>query len=124
MHQSAADYVNSKQLRKQVYKEEEKVGYQRPVDLTASLQSKWTRPCKISKRVGEGSYLVEVKPVIEHEAHDDQLWKYVLDEYAGTPKPFFYYQGSSKDIDWQMDEYEAEKFWRTGGVEMVHMSSS
>jgi hypothetical protein len=109
LHQSAADYVNSKRSRKQAYKEGEKVWYQRPVDLSASLQSKWIGPCKISKRVGEGSYLVEVKPGIEHAAHDDQLRKYVLDEYAGTPKPFFYYRGSSKDIDWQTDEYEAEK---------------
>ena len=109
LHRRATDYVNRKRLDKPVFKVGEKVWYRRPPDLSANLQSKWMGPCKILKRVGEGSYVVEARPGAEHHAHDDQLRKYIVDEYVGTPKPFNYYRGSSRDINWQTDEYEAEK---------------
>ena len=53
--------------------------------------------------------MIETKPGVEHHAHDDQMQKYVVDEYAGTSKPFYYYRGSTRDIDWQTGEFEAEK---------------
>jgi len=109
LHERAAEYINKKRQEKPIYKVEDKVWYLRPQDLSANLQSKWIGPCRILRRVGEGSYIIEVKPGIEHHAHDDQLKKYILDVYAGTSKQFHYYRGSSRDIDWQTDEYEAEK---------------
>ena len=53
--------------------------------------------------------MIETKPGVGHNAHDDQMQKYVIDEYAGTSKPFYYYRGSTRDIDWQTGEFEAEK---------------
>ncbi len=46
---------------------------------------------------------------MEHHAHDDQLKTHHKDIYLGSNKPLNYYRGSSKDIDWQTDEYENEK---------------
>ena len=109
LHERAASYINRKRAEKPVYKEGDLVWFLRPHDLSANLQSKWIGPCKVLKRVGKGSYTILTKPNVEHHAHDDQLKIHHEDIYSGSSKPLNYYRGSSKDIDWQTDEYEAEK---------------
>ncbi len=77
--------------------------------MSANLQSKWIGPFKVLKRVGKGSYTILTKPNVEYHAHDDQFKINHEDIYLGSSKPLNYYRGSSKDIDWHTDEYEAEK---------------
>jgi hypothetical protein len=87
----------------------EKVWYMRLQNKSANLQSKFVGPCEILRRVGQGSYLVRTKPGHTQHAHDDQLQRYQEDIYARGCKQLHYYKGSSRDIDWQTDEYEVEK---------------
>jgi hypothetical protein len=92
-----------------VYKEGGLVWFLKPPDLSAKLQSKWIGPCNVMKRVGKGSYTILTKPNVEHHAHDDQLKIHHEDISSGNSKPLNHFRGSLKDIDWQKDEYEAEK---------------
>ncbi len=108
LHECAASYTNRKRAEKPVYKEGDLVLFLRPHELSSNLQSEWIGPCKVLKRVGKGSYTILTKPNVEHHAHNDQLKIHHEDIYSGSSTNLNFYRGSSKDINWQTDEYEAE----------------
>ena len=80
----------------------------RPQDLSAKLQSKWIRPCVVMKRVGQESYIIRTKLNVEHHAHDDHSKEYKEDIFSDSGKPLYYYEGGSRDIDWQTYEYDVK----------------
>ena len=59
--------------------------------------------------MGQGSYVIEVKPGVEHPAHDDQLRPHITDIFVGKPLPLNYYQCASTDENWQTDDWEVDK---------------
>ena len=109
LHKSETDRVNRTRKPKPIFAAGDIVWFQRPKDLVAQLNSKWLGPCKVLERVGQGSYVIEIKPGVSHPAHDDQLVPHITDTYAGKPLPLNYYQKNDTDENWQTDEWEVEK---------------
>jgi len=73
------------------------------------LDVKWRGPGRVLKRVGEHSYVVEVKEGVHQEAHRSQLRPHVDDAFAGQPIPMYYFSGKAPVFGAAPDEWEVER---------------
>lgn len=70
----------------------------------------WKDPGIVLQRVGNHSYVVEVKKGRKQEAHRSQLRPHIEDEYNGKPFPLYYFSGKAPTVDQILapDEHEVE----------------
>ena len=52
-----------------------------------------------SERVGNHSYVVEVKPGGRHEVHRAQLRPHIAEEGSAEPYPLFYFPGKATVVE-------------------------
>ena len=68
------------------------------------------------QRLGNHSYVVEVKKGRKQEAHRSQLRPHVEDEYNGNPYPLYYFSGKAPEVDQILapDEHVVESVIKHG----------
>jgi hypothetical protein len=69
------------------------------------LAPRWRGPCKILQRVGQHSYLVEVREGRPIEAHRSALRPHYEDTNISDPFPLFYFSGRAEDVEVGPGEY-------------------
>ena len=60
------------------------------------------------RRVRANSYVVQLKPGTEQEAHRSQLRPHVKDHYTEEPFPLYYFTGKATTLDMGPDEWLVE----------------
>ena len=66
-------------------------------------------PGIVHKRVGEHSYIIQVKRGETTEAHRSQLRRHIPDSYVSNPTPLYYYSGKAPDLSVEPDQWAVEK---------------
>jgi hypothetical protein len=92
LHAGQQARQNLQLVEPRVYKPGEIVWYRRPEDSGHKLDTRWLGPCKVTERVGEYTYKVEVGPGSFVEAHATFLKLYHRDFHSGEPLKFFRYR--------------------------------
>ena len=72
------------------------------------LDPKWKGPGLVLRRVGAHSYVVQMKPGAEQEAHRSQLRPHVEDTHADNPFPLHYFMGKAPTLEMGPDEWLVE----------------
>ena len=77
----------------------------------SKLDTWWTGPVKVLRRVGECSYEVLLKPGIVQDVHQDQMKRYVED-VAGEALELFHFQPEYHPMDTTSEHFTVEKVLR------------
>lgn len=109
LHQQKCEDYNKKRHPKPIYQTGDLVWFRRPSSLKSTLHSVWEGPCKVLRRIGFGTYVIELKDDVLHTASDDQLKPHYEDKFVGKPKPLHYWVGESYDPQVGVEEAEVEK---------------
>ena len=72
------------------------------------LEPRWKGPAKVLAREGQHSYVVELRPGVQHKAHRGQLKPHVEDEYNGEPFPLYYFSGRAPELEAAADEWNTK----------------
>ena len=72
------------------------------------LEPTWKGPGIVLRRVGAHSYVVQLKPGGEQEAHRSQLRPHVEDQYSGESFPLYYFTGKAPIVEMGPDEWLVE----------------
>ena len=72
---------------------------------TDKLEVRWKGPGRVLERVGEHSYVVELKPGGRQHAHRSQLRPHVEDEFTSKPVPMYYFAEKAPVLDTRSDEW-------------------
>ena len=70
----------------------------------------------VRRRVGEHSYVVEIKEGVETEAHRSQLRPHIEDTYAAETFPLYYFSGKAPALDTEMDRWLVEEIREHRGM--------
>ena len=113
LHELDSEVVNKRRVAPEPFLPGEKVWYLRPRGPVTGdkLQSWWLGPCPVVSRVGQSSYVVEVRPGVHVPAHVSQL-KLYLEEVTGESLPLHFFKGGSSDIELAPDEWVVDKIIR------------
>jgi len=66
-------------------------------------------PGKVVQRVGEHSYIVQVKKGGTTEAHRSQLRRHIPDTLVSEPTPLYYYSGRAPELSVAPDQWLVDK---------------
>ena len=72
------------------------------------LEPRWKGPGLVLRRVGNHSYVIQLKPGAEQEAHRSQLRPHIDDEFADEPYPLYYFTGKAPTLEIAPDEWLIE----------------
>ena len=72
------------------------------------LEPRWKGPGTVLRRVGAHSYVIELEPGGEQEAHRSQLRPHVEDTFSVKPFAIYYFTGKAPTVDLAPDEWLVE----------------
>ena len=108
-HAQEAQRLNASRARPQPFQEGDVVWVLRPKSSNVSkLDTWWVGPAKVTRRIGDQSYQVLVKPGVVHDVHMDQLKRYVDDTLEGSRVELFHHSTGYKALETQPDEWSVE----------------
>lgn len=88
VHESTQNQTNRERTPRDPPKVGDKVWVLRPKGVGGhKVATWWHGPYKISERVGQSSFRVQIRPGILQDVHLDQIKPYVVDEVLGIGKP-------------------------------------
>ena len=87
----------------------DKVWYRRPENSGEKVDTRWLGPVRVSQRVGEASYEIEVDEGVFKQAPRRFLKEYVEDKWNGRPVPLFFHKRTVVDPDAAPDEWIVDK---------------
>ena len=110
LHQERAEKVNAWRRNPGALVPDQKVWWLRPRGRPGEkLETYWVGPCRVIRRVGEHSYVVETRPGHQIDAHRCQLMAHVEDIYSGRPLALFHYKQAAPELDLAVDEWVVDK---------------
>jgi hypothetical protein len=91
---------------------------------TDKLEPKWKGPGVVASRVGDHSYLIELRPGARQPAHRSQLKPHTEDVYAGEPFPLYYLTGKAQELEatpdeWNVGSIDGHRLGPKGGLEFL-----
>ena len=112
-HAKECETVNRGRRAPEAFFPGEKVWYLRPRGPVTGdkMATWWLGPCPVLRRIGESSYLVEVRPGVSVATHITQLKEY-LEEVTGDAVPLHYFKSGSEDLEVAPDEWVVQKILR------------
>ena len=110
LHARDSETVNKNRRPHEPFLPGEKVWYLRPRGPVTGekMASWWLGPCPVISRVGDSSYVVEVKPGVNTTAHVSQL-KLYLEEVTGESMPLHFFKRGSGELELAPDEWVVDK---------------
>ena len=99
-HERRARAINADRPRFPTYKVGDSVWYRRPENSGTKLDSRWLGPCKVTKRVGEHTYEIQVSERRRMQAHATFLKPHVEDSAWGEPMARYFHQRTRVEGKW------------------------
>ena len=91
VHQAAQKQTNRGRVARTPPQVGDRVWVLRPKGVGGNkISTWWLGPFKITERVGQSSFRVQLRPGVFQDVHMDQIKPYVVDEVLGVGKPLAY----------------------------------
>lgn len=86
-----------------------------PPSLTAEKTlPRWVGPCPVKERLGQRSYIIQIRPGVAHAAHRSQLKPLLWSSHEGVEFPLHYFrltphEETQNEGEWQVEKILAHK---------------
>jgi hypothetical protein len=103
-HARRVQSINAGRHRSKRFEVGTQVWYVRPPKTGSKLDTRWLGPCRITSRIGENTYVIQVTPNRKMVAHATFLKPHVEDKFMGQPVSRYFHQRTRVDPKWVPQE--------------------